>query len=467
MEYSNGHNPELIAPKFAGKNELLLSPAALKENNKILREKFEWLNSIFRMHETGDPTTITITDPEITEGNSPIVSLENKLGISTAEKCLLLLALEPHYFPSGITSRQNLMRESQKRLSDALAYYQDPFSGNYYPTLQTALQLLSGNNPDRWRDAELALIHNGKLLREQIIVLREVDDRARIGNRLNMLIDLAPEYVDYILHGQKPRPDFGRAFPAHWISTNLGWDQLVLNKITRDEITDVMDWVEHRDNVLSRSENKINASFPCLFYGPPGTGKSFTAKLIGKQYGKDVFRIDLSMIVSKYIGETEKNLAQLFDRAEGKGWILFFDEADALFGKRTGISDSKDKWANLEMSYLLQRMEEYQGLCILATNLKHNLDPALSRRFQAMIHFPFPKEEERALIWEKSLPPGFHFPTNISFEKLSRFELSGAGIANVIKSSCVKAAKRGDYIMTAEDITRFIRIEFAKDGRTV
>src|SRR5574337_871503 len=116
-----------------------------------------------------------------------------------------------------------------------------------------------------------------------------------------------------------------------------------------------MDWVSHGKDILSRSKNKINRSFPCLFYGPPGTGKSFTAKLIGKEYGKDVFRIDLSMVVSKYIGETEKNLAQLFDRAEGKDWILFFDEADSLFGKRTGISDSKDKWANLEVSYLLDR----------------------------------------------------------------------------------------------------------------
>lgn len=436
-------------------------------NNILLQKKFTWLNSIFSLHKNAGETPVSIPAPLLINGTAPFLLLEKKLALETAEQILLLLSLEPHYLPVRITERMNAMRENHKELFNSLGYYQDPYSGNYYPTLQTALFVLSGSDPARWREAEQKLVHQGKLLNEQIIVLREVDERARIGNRLNMLIDLAPEYVDYLLHGQKPRPDFGRAFPAHWISTNLDWDQLVLNPITRNEISDVMDWVEHRDKVLEVSENKINASFPCLFYGPPGTGKSFTAKLIGKQYGKDVFRIDLSMIVSKYIGETEKNLAQLFDRAEGKGWILFFDEADALFGKRTGISDSKDKWANLEMSYLLQRMEEYQGLCILATNLKHNLDPALSRRFQAMIHFPFPKPEERALIWEKSLPPGFAYPDHISYEKLAKYELSGAGIANVLKASAVKAVKRGTYKMTVEDITRFIRIEFAKDGRTV
>jgi SpoVK/Ycf46/Vps4 family AAA+-type ATPase len=241
----------------------------------------------------------------------------------------------------------------------------------------------------------------------------------------------------------------------------------VLNRLTREEISDVMDWVAYGREVISRSERKVNASFPCLFYGPPGTGKSFTAKLIGKQYGKDVFRIDLSMIVSKYIGETEKNLAKLFDRAEGKDWVLFFDEADSLFGKRTSISDSKDKWANLEVSYLLQRMEEYEGLCILATNLKHNLDPAMTRRFQALIYFPFPKAEERAQIWKSSLPPGFAYPPDINFEKLGHYELSGAGIANVIKACCIKAVKRNDPQFRVEDMKRFIRMEFGKDSRTL
>jgi len=125
-----------------------------------------------------------------------------------------------------------------------------------------------------------------------------------------------------------------------------------------------------------------------LFIGEPGTGKKTLASLIGQQSGKEVYRIDLSMIVSKYIGETEKNLELVFAKAENKGWILFFDEADALFGKRTNVKDAHDKYANQEVAYLLQRIEDYNGLVILATNMKHNIDDAFTRRFQTIIRFP-------------------------------------------------------------------------------
>jgi SpoVK/Ycf46/Vps4 family AAA+-type ATPase len=125
-----------------------------------------------------------------------------------------------------------------------------------------------------------------------------------------------------------------------------------------------------------------------LFIGAPGTGKKTLASLIGEQLGKDVYKIDLSMVVSKYIGETEKNLELLFARAEDKGWILFFDEADALFGKRTNVRDAHDRYANIEVAYLLERIEKYNGIVILATNMKGNIDEAFKRRFQTVINFP-------------------------------------------------------------------------------
>ncbi|HEU4719455.1 MAG TPA: ATP-binding protein [Bacteroidia bacterium] len=452
----------------------ILNGEALAENDLALEKEFRFLNDFFaaRIKFAEDSTQLPSVMERIRvinhapSKNGVLNGLAEMLDLSVIERILLLLVLEPHYNPVGVSKRLSSLAESNPDLMDFFSYYVDPYSKNRYPTLQSALFLLAGDNPSEWRECEQEILFRGKLLREQIIVLRDPDHRERVGNRLNQLIDLAPEYVDYLLHGQRPRPDFGRAFPASWVYTNLSWDQLVLNPLTLAEIGDVMDWVSHGRETLSISGGKINKSFPVLFYGPPGTGKSFTAKLIGKEYGKDVFRIDLSMIVSKYIGETEKNLAHLFDRAEGKDWILFFDEADALFGKRTGISDSKDKWANLEVSYLLQRMEEYQGLCILATNLKHNLDAALTRRFQAIIHFPFPKPAERALIWEKSLPPGFRYPENISFEKLGAYDLSGGAITNVIKASCVKAVKRGDRVLSTKDLSRFIKLEYSKDTRT-
>ncbi len=134
----------------------------------------------------------------------------------------------------------------------------------------------------------------------------------------------------------------------------------------------------------------IKPGYRVLFYGPSGTGKTLTAALLGKQYGKDLYRIDLSQIVSTFIGETEKNLERVLKRSETKSWIPFFDEADALFGKRTNVQSAHDKYANQEVSYLLQRVEDYPGLLILASNFKNNLDDAFIRRFHSLVHFPCP-----------------------------------------------------------------------------
>lgn len=458
--------------KLLSEDGLLLADA-LEKNSAVLEHEFEWLSMLANLRENeiinNTPLIPSLEQivPPIPDGDGPYATLVRKMQLKPAERILLLLALEVHYQPLMTNERMLNAKNKSPLVFHAHGYYQDPNTAQYYPSMKSALFLACGINPTRWRIAEQEIMLRGKLLHEQIITLQDTDHRGRIGNRLTHLIDLAPEYMNYFLHGQRPRPDFGKGFPAKWVTTNLTWDHLVLNQLSLNEISDVMDWVEHGKEVISRSKKQVNRSYPCLFYGPPGTGKSFAAKLIGKQYNRDVFRIDLSMIVSKYIGETEKNLAHLFARAQGKNWILFFDEADSLFGKRTGISDSKDKWANLEMSYLLQQMEEHEGLCILATNLRHNIDPAMTRRFQAMINFPWPKEQERKLIWQKSIPPGFEYDKKISFEKLSKYDMSGAGIANVIKSSCIKSVKRGDFLLSPEDISRFIKIEFAKEGRTV
>ena len=153
------------------------------------------------------------------------------------------------------------------------------------------------------------------------------------------------------------------------------------------------------------------ARLPGLVLGPPGTGKTLTATLLGKHTGKDVFRIDLSRVVSKYIGETEKNLSRLFDKAENKDWILFFDEADALFGKRTDIRDAHDKYANQEVAYLLQRIERLQRSGDPRDQPAANIDEAFLRRLQSIVQFPMPRPEERYEIWRKTFPSQIAWPT--------------------------------------------------------
>jgi SpoVK/Ycf46/Vps4 family AAA+-type ATPase len=176
------------------------------------------------------------------------------------------------------------------------------------------------------------------------------------------------------------------------VTTDRSWDDLALPEDIVKQVEQIKAWLR-QSSLISHTgtEKKLTQGYRSLFYGPQGSGKKLTAALIGKEFDKPVYKIDLSNLVSKYIGETEKNLEILFDRAEGKEWILFFDEADALFGERTGVKDAHDRYSNQEVSYLLQRIEDYNGLVILATNMKSNIDEAFIRRFNLVIRFPLPK----------------------------------------------------------------------------
>ena len=180
----------------------------------------------------------------------------------------------------------------------------------------------------------------------------------------------------------------------------------------------------------------------------------------------DVYRIDLSMLVSKYIGETEKNLSNVFDQAENKRWILFFDEADSLFGKRTQTSNANDRFANQETSYLLQRIEDFPGVVILATNLKTNMDDAFSRRFQSVIHFPMPDVEQRLHLWQKMLPNHATVSEDVDIQKISeKYEISGGAIINVIRYCSLRFLSRNLKQINSVVLLDGIKKEIEKEGK--
>jgi|SRR6185295_18058263 len=179
--------------------------------------------------------------------------------------------------------------------------------------------------------------------------------------------------------------DAGLELPAHRITTSCEWEDVALDQSIRQQAGDI----------ASRLKERHPSGFRALFSGPPGTGKTLTACLLGKDVGLPVYRIDLSQVVSQWSGETEKNLNSLFERAQHEDWILFFDEADALFGKRTETRNANDRAANQQIAYLLQRMEDFPGIVILATNLRSNLDEAFARRLQSIIQFHLPDAERQ------------------------------------------------------------------------
>jgi len=249
----------------------------------------------------------------------------------------------------------------------------------------------------------------------------------------------------------------------------FGWDDLVLPERQREVLASISSYLRHRDLVLSEwgYERAVarDQGLKVLFAGESGTGKTMAGQVLAHDLGLELFRIDLATIVSKYIGETEKNLDRIFDAADGSNAILFFDEADALFGKRSEVRDSHDRYANIEVAYLLQKMESYAGAVILATNFRQNLDEAFLRRLDFVIDFPFPEPEDRERIWQLLLPEAAPLDEDIDVPFLAgQFKLSGGSIRNVSLSAAFLAAEDGASI-SMRHLIKGVALEYGKLGR--
>ena len=236
---------------------------------------------------------------------------------------------------------------------------------------------------------------------------------------------------------------------AQRIIPRARWEDLVLPAVQDRLLREMTGHVRHRMTVFEDwgfgARTSRGSGVAALFAGPSGTGKTFAAEVVARDLSLDLYRVDLSQVVSKYIGETEKNLRRIFDAAESGGAVLLFDEADALFGKRSEVKDSHDRYANIEVSYLLQRMETYRGLAILTTNLKDAIDTAFLRRLRFVVQFPFPDAVGRAEIWRRILPP--ELPTDgLVPEKLARLGVSGGTIRNIALSAAFLAAEAGEPV---------------------
>ena len=329
--------------------------------------------------------------------------------------------------------------------------------GGFLPTIDTALFLVAGNQTPA-RIAAMGLLRPDHPL------------RARAGLRVDDRVIRLPVHQAMMLcDGQVPAPDFSAEFPARRLQTQLDWDDLVLPDPVRDKIEQILGWLTHEQKILSDwgLSRNLGQGFRALFHGPPGTGKTLTAALLGKRTGQPVFRVDLSMVISKYVGETEKNLAGVFDQAAERGWILFFDEADALFGNRGNGGSAQDRYANQEVAYLLQRIEDCPGLVILATNLRGNIDAAFFRRFHVGVYFPHPTATERAKLWGSLLGGQVPLSDDVAIPELAEnFELSGGAINNVVRHAAITALRQGADAISRRDLFEAVTAELQKEGRT-
>ena len=360
--------------------------------------------------------------------------------ISFSERVVVMLALMPHTSPQSLdiffVQNKNFDRQYTE-----FGGWKGLSHGGFLPTGETASFILAGEDMERKKEVIRMFQKDHWFYAQNILRLEGAGEGEPF---LSGQLRPSEEFLSHVLLDREYKPDYNIGFPAKRITTALEWEDMILDYATLEALEEINTWIKHQHTIMEDWGLKrfLKPGYRALFYGPPGTGKTLAATLLGKKNDMDVYRVDLSMIVSKYIGETEKNLAKVFDMAENRNWILFFDEADALFGKRTSTNTSNDRHANQEVAYLLQRIEDFPGTVILATNLKSNIDEAFSRRFQSIIYLPMPDEELRAGLWRSMLPKEW---LGDDAEELiataAQTELSGGSIANVVRRCAVTLIK--------------------------
>lgn len=407
--------------------------------------------------------TLQIT-PKI--GNSTLFLFKNQFKLSDNEYIVFLAALAPHVLPDYFGE---LIQEILPSGGDFVEFggIKGTNHRGVLPTGETVQFILAGRNIEKRLEIQEIFSEQSTFYKNSILWLEPIREGEPV---MSGRIIIAQEWIDKILFGKDYEPRFGMDFPARKISTSMDWSDLVLHPRTNQQIQHISTWLEYNDQLMNDEnlKRKIKPGYRVLLYGPPGTGKTLTATLLGKQFKKDVYRVDLSQIVSKFIGETEKNLENVFRRAESRNWILFFDEADALFGKRTNVQSSHDKYANQEVSYLLQRVEDFPGLLILASNFKSNLDDAFIRRFHEIVHFPMPDANDRQTLWTKSLPSSLHLHKSVDLVQIAEnYELTGASILSVIQYASLKSYAQQKKEIHSNDIIEGIRHEFMKEEKSI
>lgn len=379
------------------------------------------------------------------------------------EAVILLLALVPHVIPNFF---DEIIKEIYPEGGDLpeLGGIRLENHRGMLPTGETVQFILAKDHLDYRLEIQQLFSQEHWFFKENIVLLEEVKEGEPL---MSGKLILPKEIVHLLCFGERVKPKFGANFPAKEVSTLLEWEDLVVNESVLTQINQIKLWIKHQKILLEDWEMKkqVLPGFRTLFYGPSGTGKTLTATLLGKEFNRPVYRIDLSQVVSKYIGETEQNLEKIFNQAENKDWILLFDEADALFGKRTTTKSSNDRYANQEVSYLLQRVEQFNGLAILTSNFKNNIDDAFLRRFNSIIKFTKPNSEERIKLWTKTMPKNITIEAELIQQLAVNYELTGAQIVSVIMHASLLAIEQKQHYLSKENILLGIKEEFSKEEK--
>lgn len=458
--------------------------SAWKQNASDLENELIWLGEFLEKRAKFGQDNSKVTTDFLMDNMPPLASLNSQFGLlcnqlaeninqlyqgtdailhHLAERMTLILALAPHIRPQvlDIFFHQNQFNRDFTEFGGLRGSVHKGF----LPTGETLMYIVAGGNLEL-RFAFMQVFKPNHLFHQKSIL--SIEEITNQEPDLSGKIILSKEYLQLLTTGEAYQPQYSQTFPAQKITTGLEWNDLVLDYHTYTEVTEFRAWIKHYKTLMKdKKMGKEVIGFRGLFYGESGTGKTLTTKLLGKELNMDIYRIDLSKIVSKYIGETEKNLHTIFEMAKFRDWILFFDEGDALFGKRSETKSSNDRHANQETAYLLQKIEEHPGVLILATNIRANLDKAFLRRFQAEVYFGIPNEQSRLTLWKKAFEE-WELEAKIDLQDIAkRYVVSGAAIKNIQLFCVVMAMERKDNLILYDDFIEGLRKQLWKEGKTI
>ena len=451
----------------------------LNTNIRQIEDELNWLTTLIENRFATYFETLPESEsadkaipPEL-DGHLGLGKIVKDFNLNETERMILALAIAPSLRPQmlDIFFTRN---KSYDRGFTEFGGVKGEQHGGFLPTGETATFIAGGNDMAKRLEVVQILSQDHVFYRHDLIRLQSSkDDEPRLSGTLVP----GPELLHKICYDKSAEPEYNHRFPAQKLVSIHEWEDLVLHESVLSKLNEITAWIDHQsvlmdDWGLSRN---LKPGYRSLFYGSPGTGKTMAAGLIGKSAGREqnkheVYRVDLSMVVSKYIGETEKNLSRIFDRAEHQNWILFFDEADSLFGQRTQTKSSNDRYSNQEVSYLLQRIESFNGVILLATNLKENIDEAFTRRFQSVIHFPVPDKSQRFKLWKNILGNQMPKADDIDLMHMSEnYELAGGSIINAVRFGALMAVQRknGEAKLTQSDLIEGISRELKKQGKSI
>ncbi len=438
-------------------------------NIAVLAEHLHWLSTVIdmriRLHFGNVQPEVdsieAIPVPAVDE-NSVLGKLIQEHKMDMSERLMLTMSLVPHLQPQ-LFDVFFLKNQQTDRGFTEFGGLRGTNNAGFIPTGETVAFVLAGEDLQKRLQVYQLFSADHFFNRAGILKLTDVRDGEPL---LSGVLQISADYLNLLTTGKMQKPVYSNNFLATQLTTPLNWDDLVLDGYTLEAIIEIQTWITHSQTLMNDwGLNKITKPGYCsLFYGPPGTGKTLTAALLGKTTGLDVYRVDLSLIVSKYIGEAETNLSAVFEYAERRNCILFLDDADALFDKGDQNTGSCD-WYAKQIAYLIQKIEDFTGIVIIATNLKSNIDRVFISRFQSTIYFSIPDAANRLKIWRKlfsvALKPGSELTKKIE-EIAAEYEIPGGNIVNVFRYAAVKAAGKGVAEICYEDVIAGIHNELRK-----